>query len=435
MPGFLERYRQLPKAVVLFAVGQFLINLIQTAQFLLLNLFLKQGGLDDPEIAALGSKRFVATFLLAIPAGLWLRGKPLRGPLIAASIGFPLSALVGLEAARMQYLEVAAGAFLAMGFAGLVLSVASLPMVLRLAPEDRKSEALSLLFATWAAAAICGGAVAGGLQALGSIRLGSWSLALDAHATMLLLTVAGFGAPWFFARLPNVGSSEALPRHWLHVRRGDLGLLMRSLAPSVCLAVGAGLSIQFMNLFFSHVHGMSPAVYSGYSTASSVLVLIAGLLVPEVRRRFGWRGAIIGVQLTAVVLLATMGFTELWLRFAWAYPLAVMLFIVRQPLMSMAGPATSELTMAYVGPRNHELMNACNGAIWSGAWWLAAVIFQHLRAAGVPYWQIFSATSILYTIAIFAYYGLIRATERGGGADAEGLSAEPPGGNREVQAS
>jgi len=165
-------------------------------------------------------------------------------------------------------------------------------------------------------------------------------------------------------------------------------------------------------LFFSHVHGMSPAVYSGYSTASSVLVLITGLMVPAVRRRFGWRGAIIGVQLTAVVLLAAMGFTELWRSFAWAYPLAVGLFIIRQPLMSMAGPATSELTMSYVGPRNHELMNACNGAIWSGAWWLAAIIFQHLRAAQVPYWQIFTTTAVFYAIATLAYLGLIRATEQ-----------------------
>ena len=117
--------------MILFSIGQFLINLIQTALFLLLNLFLKQGGLDDPEIAALGSKRFIATFLLAIPAGLWMRGKPLRWPLIAASIAFPASALAGLEAARLQRHDLAAIAFLAMGAAGLVLSVASLPMVMR----------------------------------------------------------------------------------------------------------------------------------------------------------------------------------------------------------------------------------------------------------------------------------------------------------------
>ena len=70
LPAWLERYRALPRGVHVFAAGQFLINLIQTAQFLLLNLFLTHRGLDDPSIAALTSQRFVATFFLAIPAML-----------------------------------------------------------------------------------------------------------------------------------------------------------------------------------------------------------------------------------------------------------------------------------------------------------------------------------------------------------------------------
>ena len=61
------------------------------------------------------------------------------------------------------------------------------------------------------------------------------------------------------------------------------------------IATGAGLSIQFLNLFFSHVHHLGAAAYSGFGSISNVLVLFAGLIVPEVKRRFGWRGAIIGV--------------------------------------------------------------------------------------------------------------------------------------------
>ena len=156
----------LPKRVFVFVAGQFLINLITSAQFLLLNLFLKDKGLDDPAIAALGSQRFVATFVLALPAGLWLRGKPLRMPMLVGSILFPLTALASLEAVRMGMMGAASWCFLAMGFAGLLLNVASLPMALRLAPEKQSSETLSLLFATWAAASICGGLLSSALQEL-----------------------------------------------------------------------------------------------------------------------------------------------------------------------------------------------------------------------------------------------------------------------------
>lgn len=412
LPAWLERYRALPRPVFLFAAGQFLINLITTAQFLLLNLYLKDRGLDDPAIAALGSQRFVATLFLAIPAGLWLRGKPLRLPLLAGSILFPLSALASLETVRLGMMPAASVAFLAMGFAGLLLNVASLPMTMRLAPAHQSSEALSLQFATWAAASICGGVLSTALQAIGKMDLGGISVVFDEHATLLILTMVAFAAPVFYFRLPDPVPEEKSARHWLHIHREDWPLLARSLVPTLCIATGAGLSIQFLNLFFSHVHQVSSRDYSACGSISNVLVLFAGLIVPEVKRRLGWRGAILGVQSAAVLLLAVMGLTELVKAATWALPLAIGCFILRQPLMSMAGPSTSELTMSYVGERNRELVSACSGAIWSGAWWIAARTFQILRTHELPYWQVFLTTAVLYFSGTFAYLGLIRAVER-----------------------
>lgn len=411
LPAWLESYRMLPKSVLLFAAGQFLINLINTAQFLLLNLFLKDKGMGDPAIAALTSQRFVAALFLALPAGLWLRGRPLRTPMLIGAVLFPLTALASLETVRSGMMPAAAGCFLAMGFGGLLLNVASLPMVLRLAPPEKSSEALSLLFATWAAAAICGGVLSTVLQSIGHLDIAGHHWVFDEYATLLVLTIAGCGAPFLYARLPNPVPEKKPTGHWLHIQREDWPVLARALLPTLCISTGAGLSIQFLNLFFSHVHQLSSAVYSGYGSISNVLVLFAGLIVPEVKRRFGWRGAIIGVQLVAVVLLAVMGLTELCKTAVWALPIAIGCFILRQPLMSMAGPSTSELTMTYVGERNRELVSACNGAIWNGAWWLAARTFEILRAHHLPYWQVFMATAALYLIGTFSYLRLIRTVE------------------------
>lgn len=397
---------------MLYAFGQFLISLITSAQFLLLNLFLKQKGLDDPAIAALSSQRFVATFFLALPAGLWLRGKPLRVPMLIGSVLFPLTALASLETVRLGMMGAASWCFLAMGFSGLLLNVAGLPMALRLAPEEHSSETLSLLFATWAAASICGGLLSTALQSIGSLHIAGMHLVFDEYATLLILTLAACAAPFLYYRLPDPVPEKTEVKHWLHIHREDWPVLIRALLPTLCIATGAGLSIQFLNLFFSHVHHLSSASYSAYGTVSNVLVLFAGLIVPEVKRRLGWRGAILGVQTIAVVLLAAMGLTELLTAAAWALPFAVVCFITRQPLMSMAGPATSELTMSYVGERNRELVSACNGAIWSGAWWLAARTFELLRSHHLPYWQVFMTTSILYLIGTFSYLLLIRAVEK-----------------------
>ena len=412
LPAWIENYRELPRPVLLFIGGQFLINLINSAQFLLLNLFLKEQGMDDPAIAALSSQRFVATFFLAIPAGLWLRGRPLRKPLLFGAVLFPVTALASLEAVRLGMMTAASGCFLTMGFAGLLINIASLPMVLRLAPPRQSSEALSLLFATWAAASICGGALSSVLQSIGQIDFSGHLVLLDEHATLLILTLMGFGAFFLFRKLPDPVPEKPPDGHWLHIHRDDMPLLVRALVPTFCIATGAGLSIQFLNLFFSSVHHLGSAAYSAFGSFSAVLVLCAGLLVPEVKRRIGWRGSILGVQSAAVVLLVIMGLTELWKTLPWALPLAVLCFILRQPLMNMAGPATSELTMTYVGERNRELVSACNGAIWSGAWWLAARTFELLRSHDLPYWQVFLATAVLYLVGTFFYLRLIRIVEQ-----------------------
>ena len=83
-------------------------------------------------------------------------------------------------------------------------------------------------------------------------------MVFDEYATLLLLTLAGFGAPFLYARLPDPVPEPSRAGHWLHVQREDWPILLRALVPSLCIATGAGLSIQFLNLFFSHVHQLDP---------------------------------------------------------------------------------------------------------------------------------------------------------------------------------
>lgn len=407
-PSWLQRYADLPRGILWLALGQFLLNLIHTAHFLLLNLFLRAHELDDPTIAALSSQRFVATFFLALPAGLWLRGRKLRRPLVISALLFPLTALASLFAVEWGAMQAANLCFLLMGLAALLLNVGSIPMALRIVRADQASECLSLLFATWAAASIVGGLLAACLQSIGTFSWGDIQLVFDEMSTLVILTCAGLGAAFFYAKLPDPAPEAHAPGRWFQIHREDYPKLWRTLVPSIIIATGAGLSIQFLNLFFHSVHGVRSSQYSLFGTISNVLVLTAGIFVPAIKRRFGWHGAIIGVQSAAVALLVLMGLTELMRAHAWALPLAAVCFMLRQPLMSMAGPAISELTMNYVGDRNRELVSACNGAVWSGAWWLAARLFQLLRSFEIPYWLIFLTTALLYLVGTLSYRRMIR---------------------------
>ena len=109
-----------------------------------------------------------------------------------------------------------------------------------------------------------------------------------------------------------------------------------------------------------------------------------------------------------MALATTEFFTNYW----WALPIAVLCFWIRTPLMNMAAPMTSELTMKYVGEKNQEMLSAVMAAIWSGSWYFSSQIFRFLKDAGLPYAYIFYITAVLYAFGVFMYYFVVLDYEK-----------------------
>ena len=98
-----------------------------------------------------------------------------------------------------------------------------------------------------------------------------------------------------------------------------------------------------------------------------------------------------------------------------AVVIAIIAYIVRQPLMNIAAPLTSELTMKYVGEKNREIISALTAAIWSGSWFASAQIFAILREMQMSYSNIVFITVAFYILGVAWYYRLIKDYERLGG--------------------
>ena len=97
---------------------------------------------------------------------------------------------------------------------------------------------------------------------------------------------------------------------------------------------------------------------------ASLLVATTALLVPNVKKKLGFKKGITLTQSFAVLALVALATTEFFTNYLWALPIAVLCFWVRTPLMNMAAPMTSELTMNYVGEKNQEMLSAVMAAIW-----------------------------------------------------------------------
>jgi hypothetical protein len=181
--------------------------------------------------------------------------------------------------------------------------------------------------------------------------------------------------------------------------------------PACCLAIGAGLTIPFLNLFFAQVFRLSAAGYSAVNAWASVLVFLGMLVTPSVRRRYGYRVAVLWVQSVACGLLFALAWLEPFADQPWALPVAVACLLLRNPLMNMASPVTSELVIRYLGPARQETVSTLTSSIWSGAWFVSGLFFSFFRSLNWPYALIFSLTGLLYIAGILAYAHLIRQIE------------------------
>lgn len=406
------RYRCVPRPIINLVVAQLLLNLVNSAFMLILNIYLRKLGYPDDQIAYFTSFRFLGVLLFAFPYGLFLKGKRLKPFFLAASLILPIMSVLLLEACRQQLIWLALIGFFFWGFGLMLINVGALPFIMRNADDTVLTESISLNYSTWSFGLIVSGFLISGLSHWGHFDLWGLNFPWDEYHILLFIVLMSFGSSLFFLRLSEVIPTGSEMQNKLSLKaifaEYDWRLLSKALVPTVIIAVGAGLTIPFVNLFFYAVFNMDSDQFSVIGSVTAILVFFAALIVPALRRGVGYKIAIITTQSAAIFFLIILALTELISGYPGIIYLAILCYMLRQPLMNMAGPITNELTMKYVGEKNQELMSALGASIWSGSWFISAKLFQYFRSFEMPYYRIFLITAALYASGVIAYYFLIR---------------------------
>ena len=100
MNKIFKEYLALETHVLLMIKAEFFIQIIGSAFFLILNIYLSKEGFSDAEIANFISYRFLAVMLLAFPLGFYIKGKPLKPFFVIGSLGVPIIAILLIFAAK-----------------------------------------------------------------------------------------------------------------------------------------------------------------------------------------------------------------------------------------------------------------------------------------------------------------------------------------------
>ena len=402
MFSFLRDYRYISKAVLLIILAEFFIQFVNATFMNLQPLYMKAEGFTDPQIADIISWRFAGVLLLALPLGIWIRGKRVRNLFYASSVGVPLFGLLIILCTHLRLEFPLLIAQFLWGASFSFIQIAIIPFVLRNLPAEQHTPAIVLSTATWSFAGIASAVMVWILNSANPVLFSERNM-------MTIVSIMAF-AGIFCVRAAKLIENTNEQVKIDSVRSYDWKLILKALLPALVIATGAGLTIPFINLFFSRVHDLPTNTISLWNFAAALLVAFAGLLVPRIKNRFGYTLAIPITQSLAVLALILLATTEWYAELSIAAGVAIGCYMLRQPLMNMAGPMTSEIGMKYVGKKNQEMTSALISAVWSGSWFISTrFIFGNLRETGWPYVSIFLITAAMYAVGVLLYVLLIRS--------------------------
>ena len=400
---FLNDYRYISKPVKNVIASEFFIQLVNATFMNILPLYMARKGFADKDIALFITFRFIGVFALAIPLGQMIKRKRLMPLFVLSNICVPLFGLLIVLFIAMGLKTAAIIVLLLWGASFTFTQIPVLPYILRNSDKAHQTAAISLSYSTWSFGGIVSGILISLLDVIHPILF-------DEQFILIFFSLAGFGGLIYLSknrRFEEIMDEEQSLSAADEKEGTDWPLVIKALIPTLIIATGAGLTIPFISLFFDKVHGVGKGGFSLLSFMASLLVAWGAMLVPRIKTSIGYQIAIPTTQSLAVVSLVALASTQFFSHLPVALAIASFCYLLRQPLMNMAGPMTSEIVMNYVGKKNREITSALTSAIWSGSWVLSGFMVTVLLSWNLSFGNIFLITAMLYAFGVILYYLLI----------------------------
>jgi len=358
---------------------------------LVFNLYMSALGFSNDLIGVFNSLPALALLGVGLPLAAMADRLGYRVFLLGSGILAVLAAL-GLSIAGAPLVAVlAAGSF---ALALTVLEVLSGPLLAQVSAE---AERVSLFAANQALAwlaTLVGDLLGGGIpEAVARATQSSSASATSirsAFAAMAVLTVLGLPFLVRLARGAGVRPVVVLPMRDLF--RVDTARFLRILLPGFVLGIGAGMYLNFVQLYLAQRFGLTPGPIGLILAIGAALTALVTLSAPSLARRFG-------ITRSTGLLQAAGSPLVLALAFVMTLPLAVVILYVRQLALNLQAPLSQAFGMEYVEPQQRaRLATAQTVVVGLGLGGIGPLVSGVLQVRG-GYQLAFSVSALFYLLA------------------------------------
>ena len=262
------------------------------------------------------------------------------------------------------------------------------------AGDEKRTAAFSFLsILGWIAGAV-------GAAVISSV-VGLESFGLDLRqAHMVLFAVVGLlglSITPFLLKIRETPSFERR-KEWLPRKSGRV--LVKYLTYSVLIAIGAGLFVPIMTVWFNAAYGVSDDISGLVLAVTSLLTAGAVAITPRLARRYGLVKATVATEALSTVFMLAVPLSP-------NFPISASFYVVRVLLMNLSSPLTQSLIMGLVSPDERGMASGLAASLWRLPNSLSTTVGLTWIGAGLIALPFYVAT-VLYAVSIGMFWVMFR---------------------------
>lgn len=363
---------------------------------LLFNFYILSQDYSESFLGTLITVNSFVALLGALPAGFVSDALGRKRTLLLGS------ALSALSIAGVVWWRSPVG-FIAMnvlsGLGQSLIGVTGSPFLMENSREEERSYLFSFSFGLQTLAGFAGNWLGGHMPAWAGSLMGVSATSTVAYANALkavaLINALAIFPLALLRRNRQAETTRSLFAPFQYAREKPR-MLITLIGPMWITAIGAGLLMPFVNVFYRTTYNQSDATIGTLFAIGSLAMGLGLLAAPPLADRMGKIHMVVLTQALSIPFLFLMGFAP------WFW-LSAIAYLVRLALMNMSNPIYQAFVMEHVEPEARATVSSLVSMSWNFGWAFSPQVSGWIQE-NYGFAPLFWGTGTTYVMAIVLYY-------------------------------